>query len=162
MAAIDLPEEVPVPDTQVLGKQVAIPTDPESFEIHVVPNPTPDRLYIARFSVPEFTSLCPITGQPDYATIVIDYVPNKSLIESKSLKLFMFSFRNHGAYHEAVTNMIAEKLFAAALPVWMQVSAYFNPRGGIPIDVFSRYGVLPEGFKLDTIPNHDIPLYRGR
>lgn len=155
------PEESAVKEP-VLGRTVPIPDDPESFEIDLVPNVDSDIITNARFSVPEFTSLCPKTGQPDFATIIIDYMPNKFLIESKSLKLYMFSFRNHGAYHEQVTNMIGRKLFEAALPHWMQVSAYFFPRGGIPIDVFTKWGAIPEGYSLEGIPNHNIPVYNGR
>lgn len=148
--------------TEVLGKQVDIPNDPEAFEIHCVPNMDADRIFHARFTVPEFTSLCPITGQPDFATIIIDYVPYKVLIESKSLKLYMFSFRNHGAYHERVTNMIGQKLSEAANPRWLRVSAYFNPRGGIPIDVFYQFRQLPDCLSISDIPDHGIPVYRGR
>lgn len=147
---------------RALGNVVAIPTDPGAYEIDVIRSEDNDRAFHSRFTIPEFTSLCPVTGQPDFATVVIDYVPKELLIESKSLKLYMFSFRNHGAYHERVANMIGKKLFDAARPYWLQVSAYFFPRGGIPIDVFVRFGSMPMGVTLEGIPPHNIPLFNGR
>ena len=158
---VDLPMLVD-DDKQVLGKQVGIPDDPVAFGIHVVPNQDNDVVFFPRFTIPEFTSLCPVTGQPDFALIIVDYIPKDYLIESKSLKLYMSSFRNHKGFHENVTNMIAQKLFDAALPHWMQVTSYFNPRGGIPIDVFVRYGKLPAGLSFEDIPPHNVGLYKGR
>lgn len=127
--------------------------------LEFVENPALERNYVIRFTCPEFTSLCPITGQPDFAHIVIDYIARKQILESKSLKLFLASFRNHGAFHEACTMMIAERLVQALDPVWMQIGAYWFPRGGIPIDVFWQTGSPPEGA---WIPPQEVSPYRGR
>ena len=127
--------------------------------LETVPNPHPDSLYLVRFAAPEFTSLCPITGQPDFAHLVIDYAPEATLVESKSLKLFLGSFRNHGAFHEDCTLAIAKRLVAAAAPRWLRIAGYWYPRGGIPIDVFWQTGLPPEGLWL---PDPGVPSYRGR
>ncbi|HYF85599.1 preQ(1) synthase, partial [Azospirillum sp.] len=121
--------------------------------------PHPDSLYLARFAAPEFTSLCPITGQPDFAHLVIDYAPADWLIESKSLKLFLGAFRNHCGFHEDVTVGIAERLVAEMKPLWLRIGGYWYPRGGIPIDVFFQTGEPPKGV---WIPSQDVPTYRGR
>ena len=142
-----------------LGHAVAAPTQPDAAIIEVVANPEPDHDYLVRFAAPEFTSLCPLTGQPDFAHLVIDYAPGKSLIESKSLKLFLASFRNHGAFHEACTVQIARRLVAAAAPKWLRIGGYWYPRGGIPIDVFYQTGAPPAGL---WIPDQGVPPYRGR
>jgi 7-cyano-7-deazaguanine reductase len=112
-----------------------------------------------RFAAPEFTSLCPLTGQPDFAHLVIDYVPRDWLVESKSLKLFLTSFRNHGAFHEACTIGIAKRLIDVTDPEWFRIGGYWYPRGGIPIDVFYQTGTPPEGV---WIPPQDVAPYRGR
>jgi 7-cyano-7-deazaguanine reductase len=151
----------PSPAPVELGKASAIPTDPDAYVIDCVPNPNPEAFYIARFTIPEFTSLCPVTGQPDFAHIVIDYAPADKLIESKSLKLFMFSFRNHGDFHEACTLKIAHKLIKAAAPQWFRIGAFWYPRGGIPIDVFYEQGDLSSGQRL-ILPDVNVPTYRGR
>lgn len=147
-------------ELKYLGKQ-GVPTDPpETFDLDRVPNPVSLEMpYVARFTCPEFTSLCPATGQPDFAHIVIDYAPRDWLVESKSLKLFLTSFRNHGAFHEACTMLIAERLVNLLQPPWMRVAAYWYPRGGIPIDVFWESGRLPEGL---VAPPLETPMYRGR
>lgn len=143
----------------VLGREVNnLPDNPETFQIDTVAQKHP-KWYFARFTVPEFTSLCPKTKQPDFATIYIDYVPFRHLIESKSLKLYMFSFRNHGAFHEDVVNIIAKKLWDAAEPQWLRVVGVFNPRGGIPIDVVVHAGKLPTGFEGSQVPPMPLPLY---
>ncbi len=142
-----------------LGHQSALPASPEEAVLEVVPNPHPDTAYCVRFTCPEFTSICPITGQPDFAQLVIDYIPGPSLVESKSLKLFLGSFRNHGAFHEDCTVAIAKRLCEAAKPQWLRIAGYWFPRGGIPIDVFYATGTAPEGV---WIPAIDMPLYRGR
>lgn len=146
----------------VLGRQVEIPTTPKNFEFDRIENPNPTRLYVCRFTVPEFTSLCPKTGQPDFANIFIDYIPRRYLVESKSLKLYMFSFRNHGAYHEAVINEIGETLVELLSPIWMRVSGIFNPRGGIPIDVWFHHGRVPSELSVHDIPLLPAPVWRGR
>ncbi len=112
-----------------------------------------------RFSCPEFTSLCPVTGQPDFAHLVIDYLPDRRLVESKSLKLYLAAFRNHGAFHEDCTVTIANRLVAAAAPDWLRIAGYWYPRGGIPIDVFYQTGPPPAGLWL---PDPGVPGYRGR
>ena len=101
--------------------------------------------YVARFVCPEFTSICPVTGQPDFAHLVIDYIPDASLAESKSLKLFLQSFRNHGAFHEDCTVMIGKRIVDAIKPRWFRIGGYWYPRGGIPIDVFWQTGDSPQG-----------------
>jgi 7-cyano-7-deazaguanine reductase len=127
--------------------------------LETVPNPEPAHDYLVRFTAPEFTSLCPLTGQPDFAHLVVDYVPDGLLVESKSLKLFLGSFRAHGAFHEACTMLIARRLVAAAKPKWLRIGGYWFPRGGIPIDVFYQTGPAPGGL---WIPDQGVAPYRGR
>ena len=122
-------------------------------------NPHPGSLYLVRFTQPEFTSLCPMTGQPDFAHLVIDYVPHRSIVESKSLKLFLNSFRNHGAFHEDCTLMIAKRVTAAIKPRWLRIGGYWYPRGGMPIDVFYQTGKPPADLWL---PDTGVASYRGR
>jgi 7-cyano-7-deazaguanine reductase len=119
---------------RLLGRRAELPASPDKAALDRVPNPHPDTHYAARFTAPEFTTLCPVTGQPDFAHLVIDYVPDRWLVESKSLKLYLGSFRNHGAFHEDCT-------------------------AGMPIDVFWQTGALPEGVWL---PDQGVAPYRGR
>ena len=142
-----------------LGGSSKLQASPEEATMERVPNPKPDSTYLVRFAAPEFTSLCPITGQPDFAHLVIDYVPNDWLVESKSLKLFLGSFRNHGAFHEACTVDIANRLEQLLEPVWIRIGGYWYPRGGMPIDVFYQSGPPPEGVWL---PDQGVAPYRGR
>ena len=142
-----------------LGGDAVQPTDPAAAVLETVPNPQPGKLYLVRFTAPEFTALCPITGQPDFAHLVIDYVPAKWLVESKSLKLYLTSFRNHGGFHEDCTLAVANKIVEAAAPLWLRIGGYWYPRGGIPIDVFHQTGPAPEGLWL---PDQGVPPYRGR
>ncbi|MGB6085693.1 preQ(1) synthase [Parvibaculum sp.] len=142
-----------------LGAETAIPATPEEALLERVPNPHPDTNYVARFTVPEFTSICPVTGQPDFAHLVIDYVPGKWLVESKSLKLYMQSFRNHGAFHEDCTVAIGKRLAELLVPKWIRIGGYWYPRGGIPIDVFWQKGKLPAGV---WVPEQGVASYRGR
>ena len=142
-----------------LGAQTAAPTNPEEAVLERVPNPHADTLYVARFTAPEFTSLCPVTGQPDFAHIVIDYVPGDWLVESKSLKMYLTSFRNHGAFHEDCTITIARRLVAELAPRWLRIGGYWYPRGGMPIDVCWQTGPVPEGIWL---PDQGVATYRGR
>lgn len=142
-----------------LGGDTAMPDSPDKAELERVQNPQADVAYNVRFTAPEFTSLCPMTGQPDFAHLVIDYVPGKWLVESKSLKLFLTSFRNHGAFHEDCTVSIARRLADFLEPQWLRIGGYWYPRGGIPIDVFWQTGPLPEGV---WIPDQGVPPYRGR
>ncbi|HYH39310.1 MAG TPA: preQ(1) synthase [Azospirillum sp.] len=142
-----------------LGGRTDQPQSPEQAVLERVPNPHPGTPYLVRFAAPEFTSLCPITGQPDFAHLVIDYVPGDWLVESKSLKLFLGSFRNHGAFHEACTVSIAKRLEAELSPQWIRIGGYWYPRGGIPIDVFYQSGEPPAGV---WIPDQGVASYRGR
>lgn len=142
-----------------LGREVRGFASPEDAVLERVPNPHPDALYLARFTVPEFTSLCPVTGQPDFAHLVIDYVPDGWLAESKSLKLYLGSFRNHGAFHEDCTVAIGRRLVQELSPRWLRIGGYWYPRGGIPIDVFWQTGPAPDGLWL---PDQGVAPYRGR
>jgi 7-cyano-7-deazaguanine reductase len=145
--------------TLQLGKDVGVPQRPEDAVLDPVPNPHPDVNYVARYVAPEFTSLCPVTGQPDFAHLVIDYVPDQFLVESKSLKLFLTSFRNHGAFHEGCTIDIAKRIVETIKPRWLRIGGYWYPRGGIPIDVFWQTGAAPADVWL---PDQGVPPYRGR
>lgn len=142
-----------------LGGATIQPKSPEEAVLERVPNPNKGLDYIVRFTAPEFTSLCPMTGQPDFAHLVIDYVPGDWLVESKSLKLFLTSFRNHGAFHEACTVDIVKRLANEIAPKFMRIGGYWYPRGGIPIDVFYQTGEIPKGVWL---PEQGVPTYRGR
>lgn len=142
-----------------LGGATNIPDSPEAAMLETVANPHPDALYLVRFTCPEFTSLCPITGQPDFAHLVVDYAPGDRLVESKSLKLYLASFRNHGAFHEACTVAIAKKLVAALVPQWLRIGGYWYPRGGIPIDIFYQTATPPQGLWL---PDQGVASYKGR
>ena len=146
-----------------LGQASALPASPEAATLDYVQNPRPisagGRPYLVRFTVPEFTSLCPVTAQPDFAHLVIDYAPAATIVESKSLKLFLGAFRNHQAFHEDCTVGIGERLFEEMAPHWLRIGGYWYPRGGIPIDVFWQSGPPPEGMWL---PPQDVPNYRGR
>ena len=142
-----------------LGKKTALPSSPDKAKIETVKNPHKGTAYCVRFTCPEFTSLCPITGQPDFAHLVIDYVPKDHLVESKSLKLFLGSFRNVGAFHEDCTVAIALRLIVVLKPAWLRIGGYWYPRGGIPIDIFYQTGEAPENV---WIPAQDVPPYRGR
>jgi len=142
-----------------LGHATPAPARLDEAVLERVSNPQADALYLTRFVVPEFTSLCPVTGQPDFAHLVIDYAPGKWLIESKSLKLYMGSFRNHGAFHEDCTVAIGRRIFAEAEARWLRIGGYWFPRGGIPIDVFWQSGPAPEGLWL---PDQGVAPYRGR
>lgn len=145
--------------TTLLGKTAALPMSPEAAILDRVPNPHPDTHYVARFTAPEFTSLCPVTGQPDFAHLVIDYVPGAWLVESKSLKLYLASFRNHGAFHEDCTVAIGKRLVKLLKPRFLRIGGYWYPRGGMPIDVFWQSGMLPKGVWL---PDQGVASYRGR
>jgi 7-cyano-7-deazaguanine reductase len=146
-------------DLKQLGDQTELPQSPEDAVLERVANPQGDVAYCVRFTAPEFTSLCPMTGQPDFAHLVIDYVPGEYLVESKSLKLYLGSFRNHGAFHEDCTISIARRLVDFLNPQWLRIGGYWYPRGGIPIDVFWQTSASPEGV---WIPDQGVPPYRGR
>ena len=146
-------------DLTQLGGATRLPETPEAARLERVRNPQADTLCNVRFTVPEFTSLCPMTGQPDFAHLVIDYVPGDWLVESKSLKLYLGAFRNHGAFHEDCTLSIGRRLVDFLRPQWLRIGGYWYPRGGIPIDVFWQTGPMPEGV---WIPDQGVPPYRGR
>lgn len=142
-----------------LGQKSSLPQNPAAAVLDIVKNPHKDADYLVRFTCPEFTSLCPVTGQPDFAHFVIDYVPDKSIVESKSLKLFLHSFRNHAAFHEDCTVYIAKRLVKELKPKWLRINGYWNPRGGIPIDVFWQTGQPPKNLH---IPDTGVKPYMGR
>jgi 7-cyano-7-deazaguanine reductase len=142
-----------------LGGDAKAPQSPDEATLEVVKNPRPNSTYMVRFTCPEFTSLCPVTGQPDFAHLVLDYCPEDTLVESKSLKLFLQSFRNHAAFHEDCTVGIAELLVEVLKPKWLRMGGYWYPRGGIPIDVFFEVGDKPEGL---WTPDQGVEPYRGR
>lgn len=144
---------------KLLGKKASIATSPEKAKLEYVNNPHTDVDYVIRFTCPEFTSLCPVTGQPDFAHIVIDYVPGKKIVESKSLKLFLFAFRNHQGFHEDCTVGIAKRLIKEMAPKWLRIGGYWYPRGGIPIDIFFEKGKLPQGV---FAPDQGVAPYKGR
>src|SRR5437870_3043381 len=142
-----------------LGKPSRLPASPQAAVLDRVANPHPDTDYVARFTAPEFTCLCPVTGQPDFAHFVIDYLPGSWLVESKSLKLYLHSYRNHGGFHEGTTIDIAKDLIAAVKPKWIRIGGYWYPRDGMPIDVFFEKGKLPAGL---WVPDQGVEPYRGR
>ena len=142
-----------------LGRRVLLPASPDKATLESVANPHPGSDYVVRFTAPEFTCLCPMTGQPDFAHFVMDYVPGKRLVESKSLKLFLNSFRSTGAFHEDATLLVAKRVVAAIRPKFLRVAGYWYPRGGMPIDVFWQTGKLPAGIWL---PDPGVSPYKGR
>ena len=142
-----------------LGSHTEQPQSPEEAVLERVENPQADVAYCVRFTAPEFTSLCPMTGQPDFAHLVIDYVPGKWLVESKSLKLYLASFRNHGAFHEGCTLDIGKRIIATISPRWLRIAGYWYPRGGMPIDVFWQTDVPPATL---WVPPTGVEPYRGR
>jgi 7-cyano-7-deazaguanine reductase len=142
-----------------LGHETGLPAEPNVGTLERVANPHPGEDYLVRFTVPEFTCLCPVTGQPDFAHFVIDYLPGKWLVESKSLKLYLHAYRNHGGFHEATTLDIAKDLIKAIGPKWIRIGGYWYPRGGMPIDVFFEKGRKPAGL---WVPEQKVEPYRGR
>ncbi len=146
-------------EAKYLGRNAPLPASPGEASLDYVPNPHAGQLYCVRFAAPEFTSLCPVTGQPDFAHLVIDYAPDGMIVESKSLKLFLASFRNHRAFHEDCTVGIGARLFKEMQPQWLRIGGYWYPRGGIPIDVFWQSGPPPDALWL---PAQGVAPYRGR
>lgn len=151
-----VPTEIPLSQ---LGQRSPLPESPDQALLERVRNPHPDSQYVVRFTQPEFTSLCPVTGQPDFAHLVIDYVPHEWLVESKSLKLYFSAFRNHGAFHEDCTLAIGKRLVRLLEPHYLRIGGYWYPRGGMPIDVFWQTGTPPQGIWLTE---QNVPSYRGR
>jgi 7-cyano-7-deazaguanine reductase len=147
------------PTLTQLGKTAETPPSPEDAILECVPNPHPGTDYVARFTCPEFTCVCPVTGQPDFAHLVIDYIPGDWLVESKSLKLYLWSYRNHPGFHEGTTVDIVKKFIQVASPIWIRIAGYWYPRGGIPIDVFWQSSAVPENV---WVPDPGVSPYRGR
>ena len=146
-------------DLKQLGQVSKLPASPEEAVLERVANPHAGTDYLIRFAAPEFTTVCPVTGQPDFAHLVIDYAPAKWIVESKSLKLYLTSFRNEDAFHEDCTVGIGKRLFALLKPKWLRIGGYWYPRGGIPIDVFWQAGKLPKDI---WVPDQGVQPYRGR
>lgn len=142
-----------------LGKSASIPASPDAAVLERVANPHPSSLYLARFQAPEFTTLCPVTGQPDFARLVIDYAPGEWIVESKSVKLFLQSFRNHAAFHEDCTLTVAKRIVAITAPRWLRIAGFWNARGGIPIDVFWQTSEPPAGL---IVPNFNDNAFTSR
>ena len=129
--------------THLSASQTNVPSSPNEATLETFDNTHPEREYVITFDCPEFTSLCPITGQPDFGKITISYIADKKCVESKSLKLYIFSFPNHGAFHEECTNRILDDLVKVCQPKWAKVTGDFMPRGGIAIHVEAKHGTLP-------------------
>ena len=146
-------------DLNALGYKSKIPEIPDNNILEKIKNPKIDVDYTVRFTCPEFTSICPVTSQPDFAHIVIDYVPDKFIIESKSFKLYLLGYRNHGAFHEDCTISIAQDIVHLLSPKWLRIGGYWYPRGGIPIDIFWQTSEEPKNL---FIPLHNVDGYRGR
>jgi 7-cyano-7-deazaguanine reductase len=143
-----------------LGKKVEYQySNPDIKILEKVANPHSDIDYLISLTCPEFTSICPVTGQPDFAHIVIDYIPAKHIVESKSIKLYLNSFRNHGAFHEDCTIKIAKDLQKLLAPKWLRIGGYWYPRGGIPIDIFYQTSLPPKNV---WIKDQNVPSYKGR
>lgn len=145
--------------TKYLGKDNIGGDSPENFDLDTIDNSHPESDYSIRFTAPEFTSICPITSQPDFGNVIIDYVPNKLLVESKSFKLYLFTYRNYGGFHEDCTLKIGKKIVSSIKPKWIRVATFWNPRGGIPIDVFFEKGTLPKKVHIQDL---DKKIYKGR
>jgi 7-cyano-7-deazaguanine reductase len=145
----------------LLGKKTEYKTDYAPEVLETFTNKHQDHDYWVTFDCPEFTTLCPITGQPDFATIRIDYIPDTKMVESKSLKLYLFSFRNHGAFHEDCVNVIMKDLIRLMDPKYIEVTGIFTPRGGISIYPYTNYGrkgTKYEKLAQDRLFNHTFPL----
>ena len=142
-----------------LGKQIDLSSNPDHSVLDKHPNPHLDTKYCIRFTCPEFTSICPVTSQPDFAKIIIDYIPNKFIVESKSLKLYLTGYRNHGAFHEDCTISIGKDLDNLLKPNWLRIAGIWYPRGGIPIDIFWQTKNIPKGC---LVPKLNFSPYRGR
>ena len=142
-----------------LGNHIEIPMRPDKNILEKINNPKEGFNYSIRLTCPEFTSICPVTSQPDFAYLIIDYVPDKFIVESKSFKLYLLGYRNHGAFHEDCTVSLAQDIVDLLSPKWLRIAGYWYPRGGIPIDIFWQTGEKPTNLFL---PDHEVPNYRGR
>lgn len=144
-------------DVKALGSHTTYEHNYAPSLLEAVPNPHPDTAYFVKFNCPEFTSLCPITGQPDFATIYISYIPDALIVESKSLKLYLFSFRNHGAFHEDCINLILKDLNKLLEPHYIEVWGKFLPRGGLSIDPYCNHGKGQyQQMAQMRLANHDL------
>jgi 7-cyano-7-deazaguanine reductase len=150
----------PYAELTQLGQPVALPQSPQEAQLETFVNPHPDLDYVVRLSAPEFTTLCPLTGQPDFATLIVDYVPHQRLVESKSFKLFLASFRNHGAFHEDCTVYVHKRLQAGMEPKYLRVVGLWAVRGGITIDVVAETGELPAHCR--PLPLENVGYRGGR
>ena len=146
-------------ELEALGVSSNIPTKPDKKILEKVNNPKTGISYSIRLTCPEFTSICPVTSQPDFAYLIIDYVPDKFIVESKSFKLYLLGYRNHGAFHEDCTVSLGQDIVDLLSPKWLRIGGYWYPRGGIPIDIFWQTGEKPTNLFL---PDHEVPNYRGR
>lgn len=140
-----------------LGKQSPIENDPDKVVLDKIEKPNRQLMYCCRFVAPEFTSLCPMTGQPDFATLIIDYVPDEWLLESKALKLYLFAFRSRGDFHEKCTVDIGERIVRTIKPRWFRIAGFWNGRGGVAINVLWQTGTLPASVHPLSIDN--VKLY---
>lgn len=148
-------------DFKNLGKKTNIKFEYNKDFLEAFENKHNERDYWVKFNCPEFTSLCPVTGQPDFATIYLSYIPDKKMVESKSLKLYLFSFRNHGAFHEDCVNVIMNDLIELMDPRYIEVWGKFMPRGGISIDPYCNYGRKETKYNEIAefrLKNHDLGL----
>lgn len=146
-------------ELNALGNKGVIPINPDKNILEKISNPKIGVNYSIRLTCPEFTSICPVTSQPDFAYIIIDYLPNKFIVESKSFKLYLMGYRNHGAFHEECTVSIAQDIINLLSPKWLRIAGYWYPRGGIPIDIFWQTNEKPKDLFL---PDIEYPLYKGR
>lgn len=144
---------------KVLGKSVIVPKSPEGFKFDLIKNSNKKLVFNIRLSVSEFTSICPVTKQPDFGVLIIDYVPKNWLVESKSFKTYIHSYRNYGIFHEDVVMKIGVELFKTMKPVWFRIAGYFAPRGGIPIDVFWQSSKKPKNLEIPELKNFEIKLF---
>ena len=135
----------------ILGKFTKPVTSPLGYNFDKIDNKNKNTIYNIRITIPEFTSICPVTGQPDFALLIIDYAPDLKIVESKSLKIYIQSFRNFGIFHEDVTVMIGQALKKSLKPRWIRCIGYFAPRGGIPIDVFWQSSMPPKRIFIPDI-----------
>ena len=142
---------------QSLGHKAEIPTDYNPAVLEAIENRHQERDYWVQFNCPEFTTLCPITGQPDFAELKIMYIPDKMMVESKSLKLYLFSFRNHGDFHEDCVNIIMNDLIRLMDPRYIEVIGLFVPRGGISIHPYANYG--RPGTRYEELAEHRLRNY---
>ena len=144
----------------ILGKFTKPVASPLGYNFDKIDNKNKNTIYNIRITIPEFTSICPVTGQPDFALLIIDYAPNLKIVESKSLKIYIQSFRNFGIFHEDATVMIGKALKKSLKPKWIRCIGYFAPRGGIPIDVFWQSSIPPKSIFVPDINISELKINR--